>query len=206
MREEARGSTSRVCTCLLPEHGAEVTVSSRGALSPRPSRTCRDASHIQSSPAPDSASWPVSSAHPSSRDPGDLGHSLEDDFPWWHVPRVTTRTASIVLLQRGDPLRLPPQGCWQTPCLPSPSLSPLSPPPTLNSLCGPGNQSALQRTSWSSGTLSLQRNQLRGKPCLVQLPTPSPKWFPSSHNHTNSAVPALQHGNGGRGLHLSLVF
>ena len=59
----------------------------------------------------------------------------------------------------------------------SPGLSPLSPPPTLNSLCGLGDQNALQRTSWFSETLSLERNQLRGKPCLVQLPTPSPKCF-----------------------------
>lgn len=82
----------------------------------------------------------------------------------------------------------------------SPGLSPLSPPPTLNSLCGLGDQRALQTTSWSLDTLSLQRNQLRGKYCIVQLPTPSPKWFPSPHSHTNSAVPALQHGNGGGGL------
>ena len=33
--------------------------------------------------------------------------------------------------------------------------SPLSPPPTLNSLCGLGDQNALQRTSWFSETLSL---------------------------------------------------
>ena len=65
--------------------------------------------------------WPVSSAHLSSRDPGDLGHSLADDFPWWHVPRVATRTTSGILLQRVDPLRLPPQGCWQTPYFPSPT-------------------------------------------------------------------------------------
>ena len=87
---------------------------------PSPSRTRRDAPHIQSNPAPDSASWPVS-AHLSSRDPGGIGHSLVDDFPWWHVPRVTTRTTSGVLLQHVDPLRLPPQGCWQTPCFPSPT-------------------------------------------------------------------------------------
>lgn len=82
----------------------------------------------------------------------------------------------------------------------SPGLSPLSPRPTLNSLCGQGDQRALQRTSWSLDTLSLQRNQLRGKHCIVPLPTPSPKWFPAPHSHTDSAVPALQHGNGGGGL------